>query len=423
MKLKSKSFWIGLSLLNLSIVALFGFILRSKILFPLEFVDYRSMLSAHSHFAFGGWVGLCLLTLLVYDVLPAPFSQKPFYQWMLAGIEISSLGMAAFFPFEGYSAIAIFFSSLYIVVTYVFGPVFLKDVIKSVQQKAVRWLAIGAIISLLVSAIGPLGLVYILLSGSTDSILYRDSIYTFLHFQYNGFFTLAVFALFFQFLHTKGIQPGKPAHRFVLFLCLSILPALFLSLLWHGKALQYSIAAVGAIFILAAISQFAPFFFRLQKKDLFTSSLAGTFWTFSILSFLLKMLLNVGTLIPSLGHAVYGARPVIIGFLHLVFLGFVTFFALSRFLEDGLFTVGRPRPVKLPFYLFTAGIIGNESFLALQGLGILFKTNSGIYNWLLWGCSILLFTGSCAIAGAYWSTKKAAKPAFLSSEIPGSQPM
>ena len=409
--------------MNLSIVALFGFILRSKILFPLEVVDYRSMLSAHSHFAFGGWVGLCLLTLLVYDVLPSPLSQKPFYQWMLAGIEVSSLGMAVLFPFEGYSTVAIFFSSLYIVVTYIFGPVFLKDVIKSVRQKAVRWLAIGAVISLLVSAIGPLGLVYILLSGSTNSILYRDSIYTFLHFQYNGFFTLAVFALFFQFLYTKGIQLGKPVQRFVRFLCLSILPALFLSLLWHGKALHYSIAAVGAVFILAAISQFAPFFFRLQKRDLFTSPLAYTFLVFSILSFLLKMLLNVGTLIPSLGHAVYGARPVIIGFLHLVFLGFVTFFALSRFLEDGLFTAGQQRPVKLPFYLFAAGIIGNESILALQGLGILFKTTSGIYNWLLWGCSILLFTGACAVTWAYWGTKKAAKPAFLSSEIPGSQPL
>ncbi|HEU4903675.1 MAG TPA: hypothetical protein VFT06_12805, partial [Flavisolibacter sp.] len=94
MNKKSKSFWIGLSLLNLCIVALFGFVLRSKILFPLSFVDYRSVLSAHSHFAFGGWVGLCLLTLLIYNILPEALSQKRFYQWMLAGIEISSLGMA-----------------------------------------------------------------------------------------------------------------------------------------------------------------------------------------------------------------------------------------------------------------------------------------------------------------------------------------
>ncbi|HET7896420.1 MAG TPA: hypothetical protein VFL47_02085 [Flavisolibacter sp.] len=421
MNTKKKRLWIGLSLFNLSIVALFGFILRSKILFPLEWVDYRSLLSAHSHFAFGGWVGLCLLTLLVYDVLPATLSQKPFYQWMLAGIDVSSLGMALFFPFEGYGTIAIFFSSLYIVVTYVFAPVFLRDVVNTVQEKTIRWLAVGATLSLLVSAIGPLGLVYILVSGSTNSLLYRDSIYTFLHFQYNGFFTLGVFALFFQFLIRKGVTFSSQMNRFVRLLCLSVLPALFLSLLWHGKALHYSIAAVGAFFIVAALGQFIPFFVQLRKEKLFTSTLAQTFWLFAFLSFLLKMVLNVGTLIPSLGHAVFGNRPVIIGFLHLVFLGFVTFFFLSRFLEEGLF-IKDGRSARLPFYLFASGIIANEAVLALQGLGILFKTNSGIYTWLLWIASILLLAGASSITFAYWRTKKAAGPAFPSSESAAPQP-
>src|SRR3954470_4738274 len=102
-KQNRKRFWIGLSLINLSLVALWGFVLRSKILFPLPFVDYRNMLSAHSHFAFGGWVGLSLIVLLIYNLLPAELSQKKFYQGVLWGIEISSLGMALIFPFTGYS--------------------------------------------------------------------------------------------------------------------------------------------------------------------------------------------------------------------------------------------------------------------------------------------------------------------------------
>jgi hypothetical protein len=192
-----KSFWINLSLVNLCIVAFFGFTMRSKILFPIPFIDYRNFLSAHSHFAFGGWVGLCLISLLIFNVLPEALAKKKIYRWILWGIEISSLGMALFFPFQGYSLNSIFFSSLYIIVTYIFAPVFITDLLKSGIHKQVRFLAISAIIWLLVSAIGPLGLAYILLSKSGDSILYRDSIYTFLHFQYNGFFTLSIFALFF----------------------------------------------------------------------------------------------------------------------------------------------------------------------------------------------------------------------------------
>ncbi|WP_162944672.1 hypothetical protein [Flavisolibacter nicotianae] len=402
----NKQLWIGLSLINLFLVAFFGFILRSKILFPLPFVDYRNMLSAHSHFAFGGWVGLIMLVLLIYNLLPPTHSGKRFYQWMLAGIEISSLGMAVFFPFQGYSNVAIVFSSLYIVVTYVFAPVFLTDVIKTVKEKTIRLLAIAAVIALLVSAIGPLGLVSILLFKATGSTLYRDSIYTFLHFQYNGFFTLAVFALFFRFLNGKGITLNKQAQRFARFYCASLLPALFLSLLWHGRVIDYSLAAAGALLILFATFYFASFFRRLKKDSLFTYPLAGTLWYFSALSFLLKMLLNVGTLIPSLGHAVYGDRPVIIGFLHLVFLGFVTFFILSHLLEEGYFVNGQ-KSRRFPFLLFSFGIIATETLLMLQGLGILFKTNSGIYNWLLWLASICLFTGAGAIAWTYWAHKKA----------------
>jgi hypothetical protein len=405
MNKKSKAFWIGLSLLNLCIVALFGFVLRSKILFPLSFVDYRSVLSAHSHFAFGGWVGLCLLTLLVYNLLPEALSQKRFYQWMLAGIEISSLGMAVFFPFQGYSTVAIVFSSLYIIVTYVFAPVFVRDVYRHVQHKTVRLLAIVAVASLLVSAIGPLGLVYILLSNSTNSLLYRDSIYTFLHFQYNGFFTLAVWALFFRFLEQRQISVGPAARQFAVLLCLSVAPALFLSLLWHGHALHYVFAAMGALLIVLATAQLVSFLLPLQKKGFFSQPLASTFWVFAVLSFILKMILNVGTLVPSLGNAVYGDRPVIIGFLHLVFLGFVTFFVLSLLIEEGYFA-RRPKVVRFSFLLFAAGIIANEAFLMLQGLGILFKTNSGIFPWLLWLAAILLFTGACAIAYTYWRHEK-----------------
>ena len=109
---RNKKLWTRLSLINLAIVAFFGLTLRSKILFPIPFIDYRSFLSAHSHFAFSGWVGMALLTLLIYNLLPPVLAAKKVYQWLLAGVEISSLGMAISFPLQGYGTLSIFFSSL-----------------------------------------------------------------------------------------------------------------------------------------------------------------------------------------------------------------------------------------------------------------------------------------------------------------------
>lgn len=399
MSKNKRSFWLTLSLINLFIVALFGFTLRSKILFPLNFIDFRSVESAHSHFAFAGWVGLSLITLLIYDVLPSDRSQKRIYQWILAGIEVSSIGMAATFPFFGYVGASIFFSTLFIVSILVFAPVFIRDVLGSVTNKNIKLLSISAIVCQLLSFLGALGLVFIIAGKSSSSFLYRDSIYVFLHFQYNGFFTLSVFALLLKYIERRTINPGKSADLFSLFLCLSIIPCLFLSLLWHNKLSFYIFGGIGCVFIVCSLI----FFFRglrlIRYSLKSSSSISKTFLIFSMLSFVLKMLLQVISIIPQLSTGVYGDRPVIIGFLHLVFLGFVTFFILSTLIENGYFTK-KEKLISFPFVIFSIGIIANEVFLMLQGLGILLQTNSDIYNWFLWVAAAILFSGALLIAFA-----------------------
>lgn len=101
--------WVRLSLYHLSIVALLGTLLRSKILFPISWIDFGYLLNAHSHFAFGGWVTLILLVLLVYEILPEPLHTKRIYQWLLAGIAFNAWGMLISFPFEGYAFFQYYF--------------------------------------------------------------------------------------------------------------------------------------------------------------------------------------------------------------------------------------------------------------------------------------------------------------------------
>ena len=404
---KSKLFWSKLCLANLAIVALLGFTLRSKILFPVPFIDYRSFLSAHSHFAFAGWAGMALTTLLIYNLLPGQLSSNRFYQWILGAIEICSLGMAISFPLQGYGFWSILFSSGYIVVNYVFAVRFLGDITKTNSDKTIKLFTVGAIISLLVSAIGPLGLVYILVNRSGDSILYRDSIYTFLHFQYNGFFTLAVFALFYRFLINKGMALNRKMKTFAVILVTSVVPALFLSLLWHNSRLYYALGIAGCILLLSSLYYFVAAFYRAKAGNIYSTKLAAILLIFSLASFGIKTFLNAGTVIPSLGNAVYGDRPVIIGFLHLVFLAFVSFFILGQFAEEGLFHK-QGRLIKMPLIVFAIGVFLNEILLAIQGLGILFMTNSQIYSWLLWIAAIVLLVGSVMIAATVANKKASA---------------
>ena len=79
------------------------------------------------------------------------------------------------------------------------------------------------------------------------------------------------------------------------------------------------------------------------------------------------------------------------------FLAFISFYILSTLLEEGLFS-RTLTDIKLPFYVFITGVLLNEMVLMLQGLGILFKLNSHIFNWLLWIAAIILFIGATMIA-------------------------
>ncbi|RYZ24551.1 MAG: hypothetical protein EOO16_00155 [Chitinophagaceae bacterium] len=395
----NKHLFFRLGLLNLAIVALLGLALRLKILLELPFVDYRNLLSAHSHFAFSGWVGFMLMTVFTFDLLsgdPTKQQQKP--AWLLLAVNISALGMAATFPFQGYGPLSLFFSSAYILLNFVFARVFIRRLPRSAERPT-RLLSTWSVGALLFSAFGPAGLSYILSGRSHNANLYRDAIYWFLHFQYNGFFTLGIFAHLFSRTFPAPV-PGD-ARRFAGLLCASLLPALFLALLWHNEPLFYAAGALGTLLLLGALC----FFVKLAAQGMLLKGmrtrLGRRLLRLSFLSFGLKLLLQCGTLIPSLGNAVYGDRPVIIGFLHLVFLGFVSFYLLALLAEEGYFTPERRMPA-YPVYVFAAGVFANEILLMLQGLSVLLGANSNYFNWALLGASFLLFAGAALLAGFAW---------------------
>lgn len=409
--LNYKKRWLTIAIINLSIVALLGVVLRCKIIFYIPGIDFKNFLQSHSHFAFGGWITLCLLSLMTFELLPEHLYNKQIYKWLLTGVLFCAYGMLISFPFEGYAFISILFSTLFIFVTYGYAWVFIRDVIKSKPAMPVMILSIGAMTALVLSSTGPFTLAYILASHSVNTLLYRDSIYTYLHLQYNGFFTLGVFALLLNYM--RSIQNPilyKNAKRFAIMLSICVLPTLALSYLWHFEnSIIRLIANVGCICLTVTI---VLFFLMMRSSKLFFKTLnpfVKIIGLLSMIAFVLKTSIQIGLIFPSVAKAVFGDRPLIIGYLHLVMLGFVTLYLLSHLFYINYFNRNN-KAAKTGVIIFASGVIVNELILMIQGLTAMIMISSTIYKLLLLIVSIWLLSGAAIIAVASMKNLKEGMP-------------
>ncbi|WP_217606569.1 hypothetical protein [Chitinophaga sp. GbtcB8] len=399
--LKRERSWLTIALINLSVVALLGLLLRSKILFPIPAINFGYLLHAHSHFAFTGWITLCLLTLMTYRILPEKYNSQPRYKWLLAGILLSAVGMLLSFPFQGYAFFSILFSTLSILVSYVFSWFFIKDLLKTRPRKPVIILAVSSLVAMVLSSVGPFTLAYMMASHSVNALLYRDAIYTYLHLQYNGFFTLGIFTLFVHHLgHSSAKVPERSLNHFATFLSVSVLPTLALSYLWHfPNAVIRTIAVAGCGCLVVTLVSFIVMM-RSAKEALKTvGPFTKKIGVLSMIAFAVKTAVQIFIVFPAIGEMVFSNRPVIIGYLHLVMLGFVTLYLFAYLLHIGYFETGRG--LSAPgIIIFTGAAIANEIILAMQGFPAIFMLNSTLYLWLLWAAAIGLFTGALVIAAA-----------------------
>ncbi|QJB32998.1 hypothetical protein HF324_17055 [Chitinophaga oryzae] len=388
--------WITIALINLMIVAVLGVLLRTRILFPLPGINFGYWLYAHSHFAVGGWITLCLFTLMTYRLLPAAGSGKRIYPVLLTGVLISSVGMLLSFPFQGYALFSIIFSTLFMVCTWAFGWVFVRDLLKAGTERSVTLLAAGSLVSLALSCVGPFSLAYMMATHQRDTVFYHDAIYTYLHLQYNGFFALGVFSLFCHHLGPAGAE--KVRYRFALALCASVLPTLFLSYLWHQPPVVIRVVAgAGSVLLLLVLARFAEMA-RSVKPELYgVNPFARRIGALALMAFALKTLAQLLTIFPAVGNAIFSNRPVIVMYLHLVMLGFVTLYLFAQLLYAGFFATAKVL-AGLGMVVFIIALVFNEVLLVMQGLPGVFKVPAEIYLWGLWLAAMGLLVGAGMVA-------------------------
>ena len=393
--LNSEAFskWFHISLLNLLIVACLGVILRYKITFSLPFIDQKFLLNAHSHFAFAGWISQALMTFIsAYISKHSPHFSSKKYRWLLIANLITAYGMLLSFPFQGYGPVAIVFSTLSIFSGYAFAVVVWRDLNRiPVKTISHQWFKASLFFNV-ISSFGAFGLAYMMANKIAHPNLYLAAIYFFLHFQYNGWFFFACMGLFTDGLD-KGLFPQKLQQKVFYLFVFACIPAYFLSALWLPMPLWVYILVVVAAFV-----QLIAWIILLNKitrhrATIFPGMNGGAKYLLCLAAIALsiKLLLQVGSTVPSLGTWAFGIRPIVIGYLHLILLGVVSLFLIAYAIKEQY--ISYVKKARYGIAVFVGGIILTELVLMIQGLGAIKYKAIPYVNELLFTAACIMLVG------------------------------
>lgn len=402
--MNSPKSWILCCFFNFLIACLFGLLMRFMHLFPIDFLNYSFLLHAHSHVAMLGWVYLIIYFLVVHFFIPKEKSQKPIYNRLFWLTEFSVIGMMVAFPIQGYALFSIVFSTLHIVLSYVFCRLVWKDC--SSEKAPIQRLLQVSILFMVLSTCGVWCLGPAVSTLGKQSAFYQIAIQFFLHFQFNGWFILAVLALFLKQFQNK-IDKLK-FKKFYNAVMISVILTLAFPVRWfvENNILNY-INALGVLIQLGAFI----YFYKMLKPEIkhFTNSLDKTakiVYGLALCSLFLKVGIQLLTIIPNLAEVSHQIRNFVIGFIHLTMLGIITGFLFGILLQNKFLPV-TSFVLKIGLVSFAFGYITTEVVLFLQG--IYFYFGYGLiqsYYEIIFGLSIFLVFGLMMILISLLKTKK-----------------
>ncbi|TZF84689.1 hypothetical protein FW774_06820 [Pedobacter sp. BS3] len=336
--------------ISLAVLAAAGVLLRYMQLFPAGQLKYEYILHGHSHFAFSGWMFVSLSLLIIHQVTEKQYL-RIFRRILITAIVCSFAMLISFFA-EGYHAISIFFSTLFILITYWFTYVVYRRFLSyrgsgDMALLLIKW----GLLFLCLSSLGPWLLGPLMASGHYE-ILSRDAIYFYLHFQMNGWMQLTALGLTAS-VYLNGIRVNANSTRFWLYVfILSAIPLFAIFTLWSKQIVWlYWLAFFAAV--LHALSWFV-LLKQLSKQCIRLPVMVGA----ALLALSLKVIFQVLICVPLLSEWVFASRDLIVGYIHLVTLGCVSpliidQFVRRKFLPDTRFTrvVNRMYLVLVVLYL------------------------------------------------------------------------
>ncbi len=387
-------------LINFLVAALMGLALRFSVISDIG-INYRFFTHAHSHVAMLGWVYLMLFALIVHYFIP---NKKALFNTLFWVTEFAVVGMMLSFPYQGYAAVSITFSTLHILCSYYF--VYLVWKYNTIESFMLRCLLKTALVFMVLSTIGVWCLGPAVTMAGKASAFYQIAIQFFLHFQFNGWFLIATLAIFFYLIK---VEASKWFRYFIYTLIAGTVLTVALPIYWFTSIKALSILnQIGIVMQVISLC----YFLKLIKPKLSEvlkqkSKLQIYLYNFSVFCFALKLLIPLVTFIPEFSLVDYTHRNLVIGFIHLIMLGTITGFLFAFILDTKLVTYNKI--LTFGVVVFILGFIFLEALLGTQGVLLIF---GGIllpnYSILLFITSILLPLGVfCVLFNVYKTPQKA----------------
>ncbi|MFC0777978.1 hypothetical protein [Flavobacterium sp. HJSW_4] len=371
--MNSQKSWILCCFFNFLIACVFGLLMRFMYLFPLDFLNYSFLLHAHSHVAILGWVYMIVFVLVVHFFIPKEKSQKPIYNRLFWLTEFSVIGMIIAFPIQGYALFSIVFSTMHILLSYIFCRLVWKDCSK--DKSPSQRLLLVSILFMILSTFGVWCLGPAVSTLGKQSAFYQIAIQFFLHFQFNGWFILAILALFLKQFQDK-IDEVKFKKFYFLMIVSTVLTVCFPVRWFIEKDILSYINALGVLFQLGAFI----YFYKMLKPQIhhFKSTLDKTtkiVYSLALCSLFLKVGIQLLTIFPNLAEVSHQIRNFVIGFIHLTTLGIITGFLFGIILQNKMLSANSST-LKIGVKCFISGYILTEVLLFLQGWFFFFGEGS-----------------------------------------------
>jgi hypothetical protein len=222
-----------------------------------------------------------------------------------------------------------------------------------------------------------------------DQTTYLGSVYFYLHFQYNGWFLFACMGLLLDKI--KHLIPSSTMLRNAFrFFFLAGIPCYFLSTLWaHLPVWLYAVVIIAAILQVIGWCFFLRviYMYKDQLKTIFSKT-AGLLFLIIASALSIKLVLQLGSTVPSISKLAFGFRPIVIAYLHLVLLVIISLFLLTFMYVNGL--LQHNKRTSLAMLGFTIGIILNETVLCIQGIAAFSYTVIPYADQLLFAIAVLI---------------------------------
>lgn len=360
-----KKTWLIVSLVNFLIASLMGLLLRGAFVWEIDWLDYRNMLHGHSHVALLGWLYLGIFIVIHAKLVPIEKADKSIYTWLFWLTQLTVIGMAVSFPIQGYGIFSIIFSTLHIVLSYIFAVRVWKDHSRKDYRSSL--LLKTALLFLFISTIGVFVVAYIMASKNGANVIYQIAIQFYLHFQFNGWLLFALLALFYKRFGSILKISNKAFSQFYWLILLGNIFSYALVLYWGYRwEFSYYVNAVAVVLqllaVLALLKSFGSSWVQLKNS---LSAVQKLLLKLLIVVFLTRTIFQLALVIPEMAEMAVLLRLFIIGFIHLNMLGFFTAYIWMEYTasisdkQKPLFTTG--------VSLTMVGIVLTELIMFLQG--------------------------------------------------------